>query len=127
VKWQGWARGASCVLCLGLIVLSEFFSAAGTVLDHFAPMRERTLGWLLFLLVIELVAAMLLLFRRERARLGYRLVILNLLLYGGFFVEGMVVYHDVPKRNGDWLILGIWIIFFVAAWLSARFMVTRPE
>jgi hypothetical protein len=123
VKWQTWARSVSCVLCVGLFVLSELYSALATALDHSAPAWERMLAWLLFLLPLELIAAMVLLFNRERARLGYRLVVLNLLLYAGFFAVEMWVYHDAPARGTDWLILGIWVFFFSGVWLSARFMV----
>ena len=127
MKWQSLVRSVSCVSCLGLFTLFELFSAAGTALSHFASSWERVLGWFLFLLPIELVAATVLLFSRTRARLGYYLVLLNLLLYAGFFVGEMSASRGGFTSRANWLVLGIWIIFFAAALLSARFMIAGAE
>jgi hypothetical protein len=127
VQWRRWARSISCVLCLGLFFLSEFFSAAGTALDRRAPAWARSLGWLLFLLAAELVAAAAMLFIPRWARLGYRLVLLNLALFAGCFVAGMFFHRAAPLRRADWLTLGIWVVYLAAAALSARFMVAGSQ
>ena len=127
VNWQIWVRRISCVFCLGIFVFSEYSAAAGTALDRLAPFWERALGWFLLLLPLELVAAATLLFLRGRARLGYRLVVVNLLLYAGFVVVEMSAHHDAAAGKTVWLILGTWAFLFAAAWLSARFMVTEAK
>jgi hypothetical protein len=94
------------------------------VLAHVALFWERIFGWILFLLTAELIAAMVLLFNRQWARRGYYLVVLNLLLYAGFLFAEMRAHPDPRTHRTDWLVLGIWGLFFAAAMLAARFMVT---
>lgn len=89
---------------------------------------ERMLGWFLFLLPIELIAALFLLFSRKYGRLGFNLTILNLLLYEGFFVVDVFVGKAIPIDKSDWLMMGLWTVFFAAVLVSARFILvgSRP-
>jgi hypothetical protein len=102
-----------------LCAFSELYSAAATALDPRALYWERALGWFLFLLPIELIAALILLFSHKYGKLGFNLTILNLLLYEGFLIVE-VFAGRFPVDKGDWLFLGLWTIFFATVLFSAR-------
>jgi hypothetical protein len=106
-------------LCLGLCAFAELYSAGETALDRFAPSWERVLGWFLFLLPIELIAALILLFNRKNGRLGFNLTALNLVLYAGFMVVDVFAGHAYPIVRADWLMMGLWAIFFALVLFSA--------
>jgi uncharacterized membrane protein len=130
VKWLIRFRKLACTLCLSLCAFSELYSAAATALDRFAPPWERALGWFLFILPIELVVALILLFLPRNGRLGFNLTALNLLLYTGFMVVDVFAGHSTPVDKRDWLSMGLWAIFFAVVLSSARFMMAgsrRPE
>jgi len=99
---------------------SELYSAAGTAFDRFALSWERGIGWFLFLLPIELIAALILLFTHKYGKLGFNLTALNLLLYAGFMVLEIFAGKATPVDSADWLMMGLWGIFFVVVLFSAR-------
>jgi hypothetical protein len=106
---------------LGLCAFAEIYSAGATALDRFAPSWERVLGWLLFLLPIELIAALILLFSDKKARLGFNLMILNVLMYAGFMVVDVFAGDEAtPIDRSDWLMMGLWAIFFASVLFAAR-------
>jgi uncharacterized membrane protein len=74
----------------------------------------------LFLLPIELIVALILLFKHKNGRLGFKLTALNLLLYAGFIVVDLFAGH-FPVDKGDWLFMGLWAIFFATVLFSTRF------
>jgi hypothetical protein len=78
------------------------------------------LGWFLFLLPIELIAALILLFSNKKSRLGFNLTILNLLLYAGFMVVDVFTGNAGRVDKSDWLSTGLWATFFAAVLFSAR-------
>jgi hypothetical protein len=102
VKWQIRLRNIACTLCLCLCAFAELYSAGATALDRFAPSWERAIGWLLFLLPIELIAALI------------------LLLYAGFMVVDVFAGSATPFDGTDWLMIGLWAIFFAVVSFSAR-------
>jgi hypothetical protein len=120
VKWQIRLRNIACTLCLCLCAFAELYSAGATALDRFAPSWERAIGWLLFLLPIELIAALILLFNHKNGRLGFNLTTLNLLLYAGFMVVDVFAGSATPFDGTDWLMIGLWAIFFAVVSFSAR-------
>jgi len=123
VKWLIRVNKVVCTLCMSLCAFAELYSAAATALDRFTPSWERLLGWFLFLLPIELIAAWFLLFSQKNGRLGFNLTALNLLLYAGFMVVDVFVGR-FPVDKGDWLFMGLWTIFFLAVLFSARLILT---
>jgi hypothetical protein len=104
---------------MSLCAFSELYSAAATALDRFAPSWERVIGWFLFLLPVELIAASILLFSHKNGRLGFNLTILNLLLYEGFLIVDAFAGR-FPIDRGDWSMIGLWTVFFVTVLFSAR-------
>jgi len=115
-------RGVACSLCMVLCAFAELYSAGATALDRFAPSWERPIGWFLFLLPIELIAGLILLFNREHGRLGFNLTRLNLLLYSGFLIVEVFAENPIPADWKDWLAMGLWAFFFAAVLISARFI-----
>ena len=114
-----WLIRYACTLYVCLCAFSELYSAAATALDRFAPSWEKGIGWFLFLLPIELIAALILLFTHKYGKLGFNLTILNLLLYEGFLI--MEVFAGrFPFEKRDWLMMGLWTFFFVTVLFSAR-------
>jgi hypothetical protein len=120
MRWLIRIRNVACALCLSLCAFAELYSAGATALDRFAPSWERVLGWFLFLLPIELIAALILLFSNKKARLGFNLTILNLLLYAGFMVVDVFAGHGGHNDKSDWLMMGLWAVFFSVVLFSAR-------
>jgi hypothetical protein len=112
----------ACTLCVGLCAFSELYSAAAIALDRFAPSWERLLGWFLFLLPIELIVALILLFIRKYGRLGFNLTALNILLYAGFLVVDLFAGNATHVDKNDWLMMGLWAVFFAGVLFSARFI-----
>jgi len=119
VIWIIRFRSAACTLCLVLCAFAELYSAAATALDSHAASWERVLGWFLFFLPIELIVALVLLFSNEKARLGFNLTILNLLLYAGFMVADLFAGNAYPVVRSDWFMMGLWAIFFALVLFSA--------
>ena len=86
------------------------------------PLRSflgRGIGWFLFLLPIELITALVLLFSHKYGKLGFNLTILNLLLYEGFLIAE-VFAGRFPFDKRDWLLMGLWTVFFATVLYSAR-------
>jgi hypothetical protein len=114
-----WLIRYACTLYVCLCAFSELYSAAATSFDRYVPSWERGIGWFLFLLPIELLAALILLYSHKYEKLGFRLTLLNLLLYEGFMFE-QVFDGRFPVEKGDWLFMGLYTIFFATVLFSAR-------
>lgn len=114
-----WLIRYACTLYVCLCAISELYSAAATALDRFAPFWEEGIGWFLFLLPIELITALVLLFSHKYGKLGFNLTILNLLLYEGFLIAE-VFAGRFPFDKRDWLLMGLWTVFFATVLYSAR-------
>jgi hypothetical protein len=130
VTWLIRIRTVGCVLCLSLCAFAELYSAGATALDRFGPSWERILGWFLFLLPIELIAALTFLFSNKREKLGFNFAILNVLLYAGFVVVDVFAGSKSRVDKADWLMMGIWAVFFAVVLFSARLIMTgsrRPK
>src|ERR1039457_4240418 len=117
----------ACTLCVCLCAFSELYSAAATALDRFAPSWERGIGWFLFLLPIELIAALILLYRHKYGKLGFNITFLNILMYECFMVID-VFAGRFPVDKGDWLFMGLYAIFFATVLFSSRLIMvgSRP-
>jgi len=121
-----WLIRYACTLYVCLCAFSELYSAAATELDRFALSWEKGIGWFLFLLPIELIAALSLLFSHKYGKLGFNLTILNLLLYEGFLIVE-VFAGRFPFDTRDWLLMGLWTIFFVTVLFSARLILAGSK
>lgn len=125
VIWLRRIVNGLCVFCLVLFVPSELYSAAATALDHSGrfPAWESTLGIFLFVLPAELVVALILLLYRERPKLGFNLVLVNLVGYAGFLcLESLSVRTDPGTTKGDWVATGIWAMLAGVAVAAAHFL-----
>ena len=124
MRWLIRFRNVACILCMGLCAFAEIYSAAATALDSHAPFWERVVGWFLFLLPIEIIVALILLFSNEKSTLGFNLTILNVLLYAGFMAVDVFTGNEGRIDRSDLLAVGIWACFFTAVLFSARLI--RP-
>ena len=126
--WLIRARNGICALWLLLFVLSEAYTAAGTALHHSRrfPAWESTLGWSLFVLPCELLVALALFMRREKANLGFLLVAANLLVYALFFIFE-VLMDDQSLDRTTLLVAGLWAIFFALAIGAAHLLKDRAS
>jgi uncharacterized membrane protein len=123
-RWITQLRNGLCVLWLLAFALSEGYSAAATALDHSTkfPSWERRLGWFLLVLPCELLIALILLIRRNRAGLGFRLVALNLIVYAAFMCLDVALVHE--SLDGTmFAVAGLWAIFFALAVGAARLLI----
>ena len=109
-------RKGFCVLCLLLLTASEAYTAAATALDHSSrsPNWESKLGWLLFILPCELLTGLFLLLEGDRARIGFGLVLANVLMYFGFICLDGVLVPDSWDRVALGVVTG-WVVFFLIA------------
>jgi hypothetical protein len=105
-----------CILWLLALSLSELYSAAATAFDDSPryPAWESKLGWVLFVLPLELIVALVFLVNGSKARAGFWCVVANVLIYAGFFGFELVLipesWDEVALR-----IAGGWVLFFVLA------------
>jgi hypothetical protein len=67
---------------------------------------------------------LILLFSYKNGRLGFNLTALNLLAYAGFMIADAVAGNATPIDRADWLMIGLWAIFFGAVLFSARLIPT---
>jgi hypothetical protein len=126
--WLIRVRNGICALWLLVFVLSEAYTAAATAVDHSRrfPAWESTLGWFLFVLPCELLVALALFIRRERASLGFLLVAANVLVYALFFIFEVVSDHETLDRT-TLLVAGLWAIFFALAIGAAHLLKGRAS
>jgi hypothetical protein len=109
-------RKGLCVLCLLLLTASAAYSAAATALDHSSrfPAWESTLGWFLFILPCELLIGLVLLTIGDRAQIGFRFVVTNVLMYVGFMcLEGALAADTWNRATLE--VVGGWSMFFLIA------------
>jgi hypothetical protein len=117
-----------CTAYLILFVLFEIYSSAATALDHSGrfPAWEAKLGWGLFVLPCLLLFGLFLLLTGRRARLGFSLVGLSLLLYMGFYLleDWLVPGH---MQRSDWFFTAIWVTLCAIAIGAARLLMRRQS
>ena len=96
--WFVQVRNRLYALWLLVFVAFEGYTAAATTLDHSTrfPTWESKVGWFLFVLPCELLVALALLLRRERANLGFHLVTANIFVYA-VFLSFEAVHEDLNR------------------------------
>jgi hypothetical protein len=117
-----------CILWLLALSLSELYSAAATALDDSPryPAWESTLGWFLFILPLELIIALVFLVSGSKTRTGFWCVVVNVLVYAGFF--GFELIQAPEPWDGVALQLACgWILFFVLAIGAAHLLRRRAS
>ena len=112
-----------CLLYLLFFVFSEAYSATATAFDHSRrfPAWEATVGLFLLILPCELLVCLALLLRGGKARIGFYLVIVNLIVYAGFYCLEIGVDREGVKA-GDLVSAGIWAVLIAIAVASAHFL-----
>jgi hypothetical protein len=110
-----------------MFALAEAYTAVATALDHSTrvPSWEPKLGWFLIALPCELLIALVLLMRRKRVSLGFRLVGTNLIVYAAFMCFEVVRVRESLDKT-MLAVACLWSAFFALA-IGAAHILKLPR